>query len=208
MDEIRTPMYNHRQSAIRQAREIAALQPIFLDTETTGLGYLDECIEIAIIDHTAEVLFHSRLKTTISIPPQATRIHGLRDQDVANCPTLPEVWATLDRIISGRHVASYNAEFDIRMIRQSMAAYKIPPIISAPGIHCIMEIYAEWHGDWSDYHQSYTWQSLSTASFRLLSQAEFESLPIHSALADAHAARLVLLAMAAQEIEEKGDPHA
>jgi len=43
-------MRSFRQDAIQRAREILELNPIFLDTETTGLGETAQIIEICIID--------------------------------------------------------------------------------------------------------------------------------------------------------------
>ncbi len=52
-----------------------------------------------------------------------------------------------------------------------------------------MNLYAEFHGAWSEYHQSYTWQSLGAAAAQC--GVEIPS-NLHSAAADAELTRLVL----------------
>ena len=45
-----------RQQVIQKAREILNLQPVVLDTETTGLGSYDEIIEIALVNFQGNVI--------------------------------------------------------------------------------------------------------------------------------------------------------
>ena len=62
----------------------------FIDVETTGLSpYKDRIVELSILkihpDGTKE--YHSRrINPGISIPPDATAIHGITDADVAGEP--------------------------------------------------------------------------------------------------------------------------
>ena len=52
---------------------------LILDSETTGLGGTAELVELAIIDTTGKVLFDELIKPTVSVPLDASRIHGITD---------------------------------------------------------------------------------------------------------------------------------
>ena len=74
-------------NAHQRAKEYMERKPLFLDTETTGLGPADQVVEIAVLDAEGAVVFHSLVKPTVPIPAEATAIHGIRDEDVAGAPT-------------------------------------------------------------------------------------------------------------------------
>ena len=63
---------------------------------------------------------------------------------------------------------------------------------------CIMELYAQFWGDWHDYHGSYTWQALGNALDQCGITIEG---PLHRALADARGALAVLQYIAAADTE-------
>jgi hypothetical protein len=110
-------------------------------------------------------LFQSRIKPTIPIPPDAARYHGITDADVAACPTFAEAWPGLLRALSGRHICAYNADYDMRMLRQSLSAQAG---LAAHGItgwtpqaarhHCVMLLFAAFYGDWSMRHGNYRYK--------------------------------------------------
>ena len=186
---------SERQLAIKEARRLLELDLVIFDTETTGLGPDAEIVEIAAMKVDGTVLLDTLVKPRQPIPPNATAIHGVTDEDVAGFPPLKSV---LPRV-SGRdqHLASYNLAFDKRLIRRSLdlggpcaaGSWHLPVEQS----HCIMEMYARYHGAWSDYHHSYTFQSLGNA----LAQCglEFQGQP-HRAMTDARAAAALLRYMA------------
>lgn len=73
---------NIRQRAIEVARQVCAAKPVYLDTETTGLGSTDEIIEISIIDDDGSTLLETLVKPSQPIPADSTRVHGITDADV------------------------------------------------------------------------------------------------------------------------------
>ena len=185
---------SERQLAIKEARRLLELDLVIFDTETTGLGPDAEIVEVAALKVDGTVLLDTLVKPRQFIPPEATAVHGITDADAAGSPPIE---AVLPRI-RGRdqHLASYNLAFDERLIRRSLdlggpaaGSWYLP----AEQSHCIMEIYARYHGAWSDYHHSYTFQSLGNA----LAQCglEFEGQP-HRAMTDARAAAALLRYMA------------
>jgi DNA polymerase-3 subunit epsilon len=53
-----------KKDAIRTAREILALVPVYLDTETTGLGSDAQVIDIALIDTDGTELINTLVRPT------------------------------------------------------------------------------------------------------------------------------------------------
>jgi DNA polymerase-3 subunit epsilon len=58
-------------------------------------------------------------------------------------------------------VVIYNAEFDTRLLDQTCQRYGLD-VLTDGGIkfECAMLWYAQFVGDWSDYHGGYRWQPL------------------------------------------------
>lgn len=184
---------NLRQKAvIQRAQTILADQPIYLDTETTGLDARAEIVEIALIDHDGGVLLDSLVKPTRRIPWDATRVHNISDAMVADAPTWAELWPQVQTLLAGRRVGIYNAEFDLRMIAQSHAAHKVADTAAGSNAFCIMKLYAEFFGEQGSYGD-FKWQSLDKAA----RQCRIQLPNSHRAGADARLARAVLEAMAA-----------
>jgi DNA polymerase III subunit epsilon len=147
---------NYRRLAIQKAREYLAVRPVFLDTETTGLAQNDEIIEICIIDHEGAVLVDTLVKPTRSIPLEAVRVHGISDLMVADAPVWPDVWPVVDNALRGRYIGIYNADFDVKMMRQSHWRYSMPWEFSRARVFDVMKLYA-------DYTGAQRWVSLEAA---------------------------------------------
>ena len=180
-----------RTTVIAHAQQILADQPIFLDTETTGLDQRAEIVEIALIAHDGTVLLDSLVKPTRRISYDATRVHNISNEMVADAPTWAELWPQVQALLSGRRVGIYNAEFDLRMIQQSHAAHKIADGSAGSRAFCIMKLYAEFYGERSGQRGN-KWQSLEKAA----RQCGIALPNSHRAGADALLARAVLEYMA------------
>ncbi len=170
-------------SATEQARKILAQRPVYLDTETTGLGNRDEIVSIGIVDHDGMVLLDTLVQPTIPIPFRAYQIHGISDDDVAHAPSFVEIWNSLVRVLSTRHVVIYNSKYDTRMLEQSATAHwgyqggliiddnnatyrKIPAhahVIKTANISCAMKLYALFYSQ-SGSGRSSKWQKLGHAA--------------------------------------------
>lgn len=100
-----------------------AAEPLFLDTETTGLGSDAQIIEIAITDTNNNVRMESRLRPTVPVEPGALAVHGIDDQALTNAPTWPQIAGEVQGLLQGRVVVIFNADFDSRMIHQTAAAF-------------------------------------------------------------------------------------
>lgn len=168
---------------------------VFFDTETTGLGSDAEIIEAAVLAPDGRALFNGRFRPAGPIPRDATRIHGIRDSDVAGAPTFAARWDELRALLAGRIVVTYNAIFDLGMVQRTCARYGLPALDDLHPWECAMEHYAAWYGEWSDYHGHYKWVSLAAAAW------ETGTRPDHSALGDARACLAVVQKMAASHAQ-------
>jgi DNA polymerase III subunit epsilon len=178
------PSYSNNYAA-QQARRWLDARPVFLDTETTGLNDQAEIVEISILDDDGSVLLDSLVRPRRSIPLDAIRIHGIRNEMVKGAPGWAQLWPEVEAILQGRPVGIYNADFDLRMLKQSHRWSGLlwrPPEMQP---FCIMRLYADFRG-------MSRFQSLEDAGRQL-------GIPLpnsHRALADTQLARAVLHSMA------------
>lgn len=96
---------------------------IAFDLETTGLDVLrDRIIELCLIrlelDGSQKTLTH-RIHPQQPIPAQATAVHHIRDEDVADAPTFAELAPTLIQQFEGCDLTGFNIEkFDIPILQE------------------------------------------------------------------------------------------
>lgn len=191
-----------RQQAALWAHEILSKRNwVILDTETTGLENNDQICQIAAIDHEGKTLIDTLVKPTVSISAGAQSVHGISDADVQTVGSFDEVFLELLKAIGNRSLIVYNAEFDLRLIQQSLKAHNIyirfegKDRTVATGVklwpyswinwfpvHCAMHWYSQWVGDYSEYHGNYRWQRLPSGD--------------HTALGDCRATLEVIRKMA------------
>jgi DNA polymerase III epsilon subunit-like protein len=171
---------------------------IFLDTETTGMHPKSEIIDIGIIDAQGKTLMDRLVRCQDGVPKDASAIHGITESMLEEQgKSFPELWPQLAPLLADHPLAIYNAEFDVQQLRQTARRYGLvlPKFVS---VHCVMLLYSEYVGErhWR-YTSQYRYQKLSTACENF----GIEQPAAHRALADAQAAREVMLAMAALDSE-------
>src|SRR5258706_7325025 len=153
-----------RKQAAIWSRELLKRDPdtwVILDTETTGLGSDAQVIQIGVIDGKGNVLIDNILvKPTMPIAPDATAIHQITNEMVQDAPSFPNVLPQLCEVVEGKLLVIYNAQYDMRLLVQSGKAHDIGIQLGIEGFTCAMLQYAEWFGDWNDYHKSFRWQKL------------------------------------------------
>ena len=185
----------------RQARAWLAANALILDTETTGLGDDAEVVELAVIDCAGAVLLDTLVRPSGPVPAEAAAIHGITDAMLAGAPTWSEIHARFCDLVEGRQVVIYNREFDVRVIRQTAHRYGLPAPqgfdleLDGSAVHCAMQAYAEFRGEWSAEKGRYRWQKLSAA-------AEQQGVTVtnaHRALGDCLMTLGVVRAMASTE---------
>lgn len=163
---------------------------VILDTETTGLDDEDQIVQIGLLSHRGDVLLDTLVKPTIYIPPAATRIHGITNDMVTTAPGFADIYPKLVELTNDKMVIVYNASYDFRMVRQSIAAAfnlnlcspkeaEMTRVIGTKW-YCAMNSYAEFWGEWDDYHGNYRWQRLTNACY----QQNIKVEDAHSAIGD------------------------
>jgi DNA polymerase III subunit epsilon len=180
-----------RGRAIELACKVRDHKPVYIDTETTGLGMADEIVEISIIDHDGCVLLESLVKPSKPIPQATTRIHGITNEDVRTAPPWPTVWNDVRSLLAIRLIVIYNADFDIRMMKQSHMRYNMPWKDTFSTLD-LLKLYAEYRGEWDIHRRAYRFHSLAEAG-----RHSGISIPnAHRATADALLTRALLLHIA------------
>ena len=96
---------------------------IFFDLETTGTNITkDRIVEISMIKimpNGTENERTIRLNPEMPIPAEATAVHGITDEDVANCRTFKMIAADLAKSFQGCDIAGFNSNrFAIPMLDQ------------------------------------------------------------------------------------------
>lgn len=135
-----------RQQVIDFARKKITENPVYLDTETTGLEITDEIVEIAIVDTNGMVIFDSLIKPTKPIPISATAINHISNEMVEHSPTIADVWQEIRKLLITHPIGMYNAEFDIRMILQSLKLNNLPDDTKFNAFD-IMKVYSDFMGN-------------------------------------------------------------
>lgn len=168
-----------------------------LDTETTGLGTEDVIIEIAIIDQDGTTIMNTLVNPNdVAIDYTATQITGITEEMVQNEPSFALVYAQLmERLNPETPIIIYNADFDMRMLKQSAAANGMTPTRKTNPVFCAMKTYAEFKGEWNSYHNNYKWHRLTDACRSM-------GIPLqnaHRALGDAQMTLALVKAMYPQQ---------
>lgn len=96
---------------------------VFLDLETTGVNVAsDRIVEIALLKINPDGSEEEkvvRINPEMPIPEQASRIHGIYDEDVKNAPSFREVARTLGKFLEGCDLAGFNSNrFDIPLLAE------------------------------------------------------------------------------------------
>ncbi|NPA68198.1 MAG: 3'-5' exonuclease [Chlorobi bacterium] len=95
----------------------------FFDLETTGVDVSkDRIVEIAILKVNPNQSTESktyRINPTVPIPKEASKIHGITDEDVKDAPTFKQVAKEIAKFIEGCDLAGYNSnQFDIPLLAE------------------------------------------------------------------------------------------
>ncbi|NOI20772.1 3'-5' exonuclease [Vibrio coralliilyticus] len=172
---------------------------VILDTETTGLHSDARIVEISLICAvTGDVLFNELVNPLCPIPADAQAVHGISDEDVANKRTFDNVWNDIKVHLFEKQVLIYNFFYDYRLIEQSLSDFDYPTDLLRHFItgECAMLWYAEYFGDWNDYHGNYRWQKLVNACEQ--QGVDTSDLTAHRALADCEMTRRLIHAVNAK----------
>lgn len=158
---------------------------MFFDLETTGTNIMhDRIVEISMIkvypdgeDRQRTI----RVNPGCHIPEEATAIHGITDEDVANAPHFKDIAESLAESFLGCDIAGFNSNrFDVPMLAEEFARAGVDFDFTAPRYIDVQTI----------FHKKE--QRTLTAAYRFYCDKNLEDA--HSANADTRATYEVLLA--------------
>jgi DNA polymerase-3 subunit epsilon len=117
-----------------------------IDVETTGtVPRRNYIVEIAVAkllpcgDHTC---FHQRVNPGMQIPAAATAVHGITDDDVANCPAFTEIAAPLADFLTDCDLAGFNLKkFDLPFLFAEFAQAEVDFSLAGRAVIDVLEIY-------------------------------------------------------------------
>lgn len=130
---------------------------VILDCETTNLE--GEIIELAIINMQGETLFNRRFKPINEITPGAQVVHDISMEMLADEPSFDQYAEELRSLLTTSRVLIYNFPHDSKSLSFTCKTHEVTPIMFMG--QCVMQIYAEFYGDWSERYKDYRWQPLN-----------------------------------------------
>lgn len=186
----------------RMAQQWLERDPLFLDTETTGLR--GQVVDIAVLDKCGNVLLDTLVKPNYPMEQEAQNVHHITEEMLVSAPTFEEVWYNgLGELLSNRLVLIYNASFDLGVLHRSAKDANHNPILplwdevyntlycnpkpQELGARCLMALACH-------YFDFTKWQKLEMVA-RLLGIPMTEKQE-HRAKSDAELARQVCLRIA------------
>lgn len=187
-------LHDDRQRAAAQAAAwLADENALIFDTETTGLDGSAEIVQLAVTDMRGAVLLDALVSPTVPVSPGAAAIHGITAAHLALAAPIGAFLPVLRALFRGRTVVVYNADYDTRLLRQSVQARGMDDFIDwtrdldghfGCRFVCAMHVYSQWVGEWNPRYKSYRWQRLPGGD--------------HTALGDCRATLAVLRQMAGE----------
>lgn len=134
----------------------ADLTWLCIDTETTGIDPLrDRIVELAAVVFQRGELARRMgmlVNPEMPIPAEATAIHGIRDEDVAGCPTLQQLQERFLRHVRAADVlVGYNWPFDAGFLKAGLGeawseAIADKPVLDALVVVRLDEVGRYWKG--------------------------------------------------------------
>lgn len=162
-----------------------------IDVETTGtLDNIDRVVELGVVKlhpDGHEVTWRSLFDPGFPIPAEAIAVHGISDDLVKQSPRFETLGEGIWQSFNGCDVAGYNVGFDTKMLNKEFARMGLSsPFEGAKVIDAMRIFHKEEPRDLAAAYKHYKGQPL---------------LHHHSALADAMAAKEIILAQAARNCE-------
>ena len=122
---------------------------VVLDTETTGTSTkADRVVQIAltkVYPGGKEKEWSTYVNPGISIPPEATAIHGIDDEKVKDSPTFKDLAAVLAAGFRGADFCGFNVSFDLRILKAEFERVGLRPCPINGRIVDAFSIFVEYH---------------------------------------------------------------
>ena len=106
------------------------MSEIFLDTETTGLSFLEghKIVEIACIETKdlipTDKVFHKLINPERNVPEEAFKIHGFSQEFLRNKQTFSQIADDFLNFIKGKKIIIHNASFDLGFLNNELEKIK------------------------------------------------------------------------------------
>lgn len=103
---------------------------VFFDLETTGVNIAkDRIVEISVLKiypNGKEEQKTIRVNPEMHIPEEASKVHGIYDEDVKDCPSFKGIAKELARYIEGCDLGGYNSNrFDIPLLAEEFLRVEV-----------------------------------------------------------------------------------
>ncbi len=107
------------------------MRQVALDIETTGMEpSADRVIEIGCVEilerRITEHRYHQLLDPEHAISEGATRVHGMRLEDLAGKPHFPDIAEEFLNFVRGAQVVIHNAAFDVSFLEAELGRTELP----------------------------------------------------------------------------------
>ncbi len=180
------------QRALENLARWGDMDYVIVDTETTGLTANSKVVEVAAIDRTGTVLLNTLVNPGRSpIQAAATKIHGITRDDVRDKRTFSNLWPELRPILESHQIVlTYNADFDFRLMEQSLDQDEEIHQLKELPHDCIMQAYTGWWRAQDPKNNSTAYRSLNQAAEECGVKAQNEP---HRALDDCETTRQLLI---------------
>ena len=114
------------------------------DCETTGTDpAVDEIVSLAVVRLDADGVETDRYVSLVHpsrpIPAEATVVHGISDEDVADAPRFPAVAHDVLALLEGTVFVAHNAGFDLAMLQHALAKAGVE--LRPAGVACTLEAF-------------------------------------------------------------------
>ena len=72
--------------------------------------------------------YYTLMNPHCAFSPQCIRIHGIREADVADAPTFPEIWGEMLCHIGSLPLVAHNAAFDMGVLERLFSIWRVEPV--------------------------------------------------------------------------------
>lgn len=102
--------------------QVAPEDVLILDTETTGLSYKDEVLQLSIINGAGKKIFNEYIKPVFNKKwEEAEKINHITHEMVADKNTLKSYQLfILGQLFQAKYIVGYNIAFDLKMLAQTL----------------------------------------------------------------------------------------
>ena len=104
---------------------------VYLDFETTGKNPVSaRAVQIAVLDHAGRSLLYSMINPGVPIPPDASDVNGIRDMDVKDAPSWPQIFPQVAQCLEGKVIVAHGAAYDRAILFNESLRHGLPVLVN------------------------------------------------------------------------------